>query len=108
MFGFGIVGFVEEEATVDATVGSLLDAFGGSRPTEPERPVLELVLVFEGKLLGPSYVRGLADDLVGLADVRPVGVVQTRLDKADGEVGDVDSDPAAVQLLGARRRCASS
>ena len=108
MFGVGIVGFVEEEAPVDTAIGSLLDAFGGSRPAEPECPILELVLVFEGKLLSPGYVRGLADDLVGFADVGAVGVVQARLDEADGEVGNVDADPAAVQLLGARRRCASA
>jgi hypothetical protein len=66
---------VEVEAAVDAAVGSLLDALGGTGSAEAERPVLELVLVLFGELAGTFNVGGLADDLVGFADVGTVGVV---------------------------------
>ena len=91
---------MEVEASVDAAVGTLLDAFGGTRAAEAERPVLELILVLFGELSGPGHVGGFADDLVRLADFGTVGVVEAGLDEADGEVGDVDADPATVEFLG--------
>ena len=91
---------VEVEAAVDAAVGSLLDALGGAGSAKAERPVLELILVLFGELRGSGYVGGFADDLVCFADVGAVGVVEAGLDEADGEVGDVDADPAAVEFLG--------
>ena len=53
--GAGVV-VVEVEAAVDAAVGPLLDALGGTRSAESERPVLELVLVLFGELGGPGHV----------------------------------------------------
>ena len=91
---------MEVETAIDAAVGALLDALGGTRSAETERPVLELVLVLFGELRGPGYVGGFADNLVCGADFGAVGVVEAGLDEADGEVGDVDADPAAVELLG--------
>ena len=44
-------------------------------------------------------VGGFADDLVGLANVGAVGVVEAGFDEADGEMGDVDANPAAVEFL---------
>jgi hypothetical protein len=44
-------------------------------------------------------VRGLADYFVGLLDLRAEGVGEAFLDEADGEVGNVDADPAAVETL---------
>ena len=91
---------MEEETTVDAAVGSLLDALGGAGAAEAEGPVLELVLVFEGELFGSGDVGGFTDDVVGAADVGTVGVVEAGLDEADGEVGDVDADPTTAKFLG--------
>ena len=90
---------VEVEAAVDAAVGSFFDAFGGTGSAEAERPVLELVFVLFGELGGSGYVGGFADDLVGLADFGAVGVVEASLNQADGEVSEVDADPAAVEFL---------
>ena len=56
---------VEVETAIDAAVGPLLDRFDWARSAEAERPVLELVLVLFGELLGPGHVGGFADDLVG-------------------------------------------
>jgi hypothetical protein len=74
LFGFGRVGFVEEESAVDAAVGTFLDAFGGAGSAEAKGPILELVLVFEGELLCTGYVGRFADDFLGLADFGAVGV----------------------------------
>jgi len=90
---------VEVEASVDAAVGSFFDAFGGAGSAKAERPVLELPFVFFGELGGSGYVGGFADDLVGFADVVAEGVGEAGLDEADGEVSDVDPDPAAVEFL---------
>ncbi len=97
----GVAGVVvvEVEAAVDAAIGTLLDAFGGAGSAEAERPVLELVFVLFGELGGSGYVGGFANDLVGFADVVAEGIVEAGLDEADGEVGDVDADPAAVEFL---------
>jgi hypothetical protein len=48
----GVAGVVvvEVEAAIDAAVGSLLDAFGGTGSAEAERPVLELIFVLFGEL----------------------------------------------------------
>ncbi|MCU1247701.1 MAG: hypothetical protein JWQ49_730 [Edaphobacter sp.] len=99
LFGFAGAVVVEVEATVDASVCALLDAFGGAGSAEAERPGLELKFVLFGELRGSGYVGRFADDFVGLANVVGEGVVEARLDEADGEVGDVDADPAAVEFL---------
>ena len=61
---------------------------------------MELIFVLFGELAGTGYVGGFADDGVGFADVVAEGVVEAGFDEADGEVGDVDADPAAVEALG--------
>ena len=63
-------------------------------PAEAERPVLELSFVFFGELRSSGDVGGFADHFVGFADLVREGVVEAGLDEADGEVGDVDADPA--------------
>ena len=96
------------EPAIDAAVGTLLDPFRRTRPAQPERPVLELVLVFKRQLFRSGNVGRLAEDLVGLTNLRPVSIVQTRLDQADRKMGDVDADPAALQLLGDLDGCAAA
>ena len=44
-------------------------------------------------------VRGLADDLIG-GQLRAEGVVQALLDQGDGQMRDVNADPAPFQPLG--------
>jgi hypothetical protein len=41
----------------------------------------------------------LANDGVGVANLVAEGVAESLLDEADGEMGDVDADPAAVEAL---------
>ena len=52
-------------------------------------------------------VGGLADDLVGGQFVAE-GVLQAVLDEVDGQVGDVDADPAALQAFGHGHRGAAA
>ena len=46
-------------------VGTLLDALCRAGSAEAERPILELVFVFESELFGSGHVGGLANYLVG-------------------------------------------
>ena len=46
-----------------------------------------------------GVVGGFADHVVGGFDLGAEGVGEALLDEADGEVGDVDADPAAVEAL---------
>jgi hypothetical protein len=89
---------VEVEAAVDATVGSFLDGFGGAGSAEAERPVLELVFVLGSELFCAAYVSRFADDLIGFADFGAEGVIEAGFDEADGEVCNIDADPAAVEF----------
>lgn len=97
---FGVAGavVVEEKPSIDASVRALLH-LGGACSAETERPILKLVLILFGKLRGSGDVGGFADDLVGFADFETKRIVEARLDEANGEVGDIDADPAAVKLL---------
>ena len=98
LLGFAGVVVVEVEAAVDAAVCAFL-LICGPRADLAERPPLELVFVFGGQLRRACVVRGFADDLVGGFDLGAEGVGEALLDEADGEVGDVDADPAAVEAL---------
>ena len=64
---------------------------------ERDSPALEV----EGRMLEQrlcaDQVPGDAVHLVGLGDGVAVSVPQSLLDQVDGEVGDVDPDPAALQ-----------
>jgi len=90
---------VEVEATVDAAVGSFF-LVGGACADLAERPPLELIFVFGGECGGSSVVGWLAYDVVGGFDLGAKCVGEAFLDEADGEVGDVDADPAAAEALG--------
>ena len=57
---------------------------------------------------GSGHVGGFADDFIRLADFGAIGVVEAGFDEADGEVGDVDADPAAVETLGDDHRRAAT
>ncbi len=74
-------------------------AFGGTGSAKAECPVLELVFVLFGELRGSGYVGGFANNLVGFADVVAEGIVEAGFDESDGQVSDVNTDPAAVELL---------
>jgi len=66
---------MEIEATVDTTVGTLFDGFDGACAAKAERPILELVLVLVGELLGSGYIGRFADHLIGFADVVAEGII---------------------------------
>jgi hypothetical protein len=97
----GLAGFVvvEVEAVVDAAVGSLALIYG-PRADLTESPPLELVFVFGGEGGGSGVVGGFANDFVGLFDFGAVAIGEALLDEADGEVGDINANPAAIKALG--------
>jgi len=59
---------------------------------------LEFVLIC--KLLRPGQINRLANDLVGVSHFLAEGVIEPLLDESDGEMRDVDANPAAIQALG--------
>src|SRR5690606_25071521 len=63
----------------------------------PERPPLELPGILRAQLLGTAHRHGLADHVeLSLVLVR---VPQARTDQVDGEMCDINADPAALELL---------
>ena len=72
---------------------------------ERQRPPLELVAVVPGKLARRAEVFRLADDLELQAGEHGGQAV---LLQRDGQVGDVDADPAPAQLLRGRDRGAAA
>ena len=108
LLGVSAAVVVEVEPSVDALVRALL-LLGRTRAHQAERPPLELVRVLLGQLRCASRVGRLADDLVGVLDLGAEGIAQALLDQGDGQVGDVDADPAAAELLrGGDRRAAAA
>ena len=101
----GLVGVVIEEVdvAVDAGVGALLASGGGAGVDETERPVLELVAAVVVAVLGQGAGAGdifrQADDVV-LGEFGAEGVVEAVFHQGDGDVGDVDADPASLEALG--------
>ena len=100
-YALGLAAVVVEEVDVAvyARVRAFLAVARGARIHESERPPLELVAVVEREGLGAGQVFRLADDLVG-SQVFAERVVQAVSDECDGEVRDVDANPAAVEALG--------
>src|SRR5680860_1511853 len=92
---------VKVQSAVDALVGSLLLLLGTSSD-ETQRPPLELIRIMVGEPLGIRNGDGLANRLwhVVLAEL----VDDPALDQRDCEMGDVDTDPAATELLGSGNR----
>ena len=72
------------------------------RLDQRQRPPLELVAVVLGQLARRGEVLRLAHDRVILLLDQPEHVLQPVLHQGDGEVGDVDADPAPAQLLRGR------
>ena len=97
----------EVDVAVYAGVRALLAVARGAGIDQSERPPLELVAVVEREGLGAGQVFRLADDLVG-AQVFAERVVQAVADERDGEMRDVDADPAAVQALGGGDRSSAA
>ena len=91
---------MEVEAAVDPTVCTFLAALSDPRIAESKRPGLELELVFSGEGGSSGVISGFADYVVRGFDLRTKGVGESLLDEADGQVGDVDADPAAIEALG--------
>ena len=98
LLGLAGIVVVEVQAAIDAAVGSLL-LFGGPRAHLAQRPPLKLVFVFGGQLRGSGVICRLANYVIGLLDLRAKGIGEALLDEADGEVGNVDADPAAIEAL---------
>ncbi len=87
----------EGDDAVNAFVGAFLLAGDGLGAEPVERPPLELPLVTASELLGAGEVNGLAEDLDAEAGE---GVLHAAADETDGEVGDIDADPPAAELMG--------
>lgn len=102
-FAFGVVN--EGDDAVDAAVGAFFALSGGWFAAnglgfdEGERPPLELVAVILGKLAGGCEVEGFADDIVILAGFEVEHVFEAGFVHGNGEMGDVNADPAAVEFL---------
>src|SRR5487761_76915 len=90
---------VEVQAAVDPLVAALLGAVRHPSAHEAERPCLELERVCFGQFSGARKVSGLTDDLIRADNGGAVRIYETMLDEADGEIRDVDADPAAAKLL---------
>ena len=97
--GLAAVVVEEVDVAIDAGVGATAAVVGGTGVHEAQGPPLELIAVLLGEGGGAAGVGGLADDLVGAEGVAEA-VVKAVADQGDGQVGDVDTDPAAVEALG--------
>ena len=97
---FSVVDVVDD--AVDAVVFTLF-AFAGIIPSDGlgadqgERPPLELVAVTQGQVASAGKVSRLALNCELDAGEH---FLHAPFDEGDGEVGDVDADPATVELFG--------
>src|SRR5258706_1777401 len=98
---------VEIQPTVDPLVGALL-SFRRASAHQPQRPPLQLVRVLPRERRGASLVRRIAYDVVALAGLDSRCVLEALLDEADCEVGNVNSDPPALEPLRDRDGCSAS
>ena len=98
---------VEVEASVDALVGALL-LLRRAGAHQPQRPPLELPRVGGRQGLRVGHRDRFALDLVVLAGDQPKRVLEPGLDERDGQVRDVDADPATAELLRRDRRRAAA
>ena len=97
----------EVDVAVHARIGALAFVLRRASIDQAERPPFELVAVVLGERGGAGRVFGVAEDGVG-AQLLAEGVAQAVADERDGDVGDVDADPVAVEPFGPRRwRCRS-
>ena len=103
-FGFAAVVVEEIDVAVDAGVGASAFVVGRASVHQAQRPPLELVAVLLGQRLGAGNIGGFADDFVG-TQIIAEGVVQAVPDQRDGQVGNVDADPAAVEPFRRGHRC---
>ena len=71
-------------------------------------PELELVGVLLPEGAGAALVLGLADHVVVLYGVEVEGGLEAVLHQGDGEVGNVDAEPVASELLGRGHRGAAA
>lgn len=93
--GFGVIH--EEDDAIGAAISAFLFALVGLGVDEGTRPPLELVFVSQGEVGGTGEIGGGAVDFkLGVGE----GVLHAFFDEGDGEVGDVDADPVAVEFLG--------
>src|SRR5919109_3338657 len=107
LLGLAAALVVEEKATINPFVRSFLRV-SRSSADETQGPPLELVGVCSGKFFGVVKSDGLPDDLIGLIDLRPVGVLEPVLDEVDRKVRNVDSDPASPQTLRSGDGCSAA
>lgn len=82
--------------------------FRAARANEAERPPLELIRIIFRQLLRAGNIHRLANDFVGLFYGFAESVAEAALDEADGEVGDVDADPFAIEALCNCNGCAAA
>ena len=99
--GLCLTGLVVEEVDVpvDTSVRALPLVVGRAGIDKPHGPPFELVTVFLSQCPGPGYILWITDDFVW-GELRPKGVVETVAHEGDGEVGDIDPDPAPIQTFG--------
>src|SRR5262249_54747501 len=89
---------VEVESSVDSLVGALL-LLRWPRPDKPEGPPLELVGVGCRQGLGTIKINRFPDHLECLDHVVSKRITKAVPNQVDGEMGDVNTDPAALEAL---------
>ena len=91
-----VVGVAEMQIAVDAAIHAFLAVLVGLAADGRYDPFLELVLVALGEIARRIRVFRHAVNLVGEAGKR---LFEAPLDQSDREMGDVDADPLALELL---------
>ena len=87
---------LEPDVTIDPAIGALAPALVGLGVDEGEGPELEFVFVVRGQLPRRRQIARYAIDVeCGLRK----GVAQAVADEADGQMGHVDSEPAAIEFI---------
>lgn len=99
LFGFATSCFMEVESAVDASICTFLYFTDAASTAETQRPILKLVFVLFRELYRSFKVCRFSDHLICFANFSTEGCIEAILDKANGEMGNVDADPAAVELL---------
>lgn len=101
-----VLGAVEEgNQAIHAMIFALFAGSGAGFPAvgtgadQRERPPLELVAVVAGEVAGGGQIDRLTDDKIIAARFELEGITQAVFLQIDRQVGDIDADPAAVELL---------
>src|SRR5208283_2758934 len=71
-----------------------------------KRPMLELEFVQLRQPFGAAQISGLS--ALFKLDFFAEGIFETAFDEVDGEIGDINADPLAAELLRGMNRCAAA